>query len=625
MYALFSLRSQSIIPLNQPSVSSSKKFGSEFFRTLLKTHKNELIYAHLIAILATVISVPLPLLLPVLVDEVLLDKPAGAVAALQWMTPETLHSAGGYIVVMTVLSVVLRLASMLLNVWQSRQLTIVSKDLIFRMRLRLLQQLKLVSMKEYESLGSGGIASRFVTDLDTIDRFVSVSVSRLLVAVLTIIGTAVILLWMHWQLALFILFLNPVVIYCTMVLGKQVKKLKRHENTAYEAFQQALTETLDAVHQIRIVNRETFYYDRLQDLANSVKNRSISFEWRSDAASRFSFNVFLIGFDMFRMISMLMVVFSDLSIGQMFAVFGYLWFMMGPVQEILNMQYAYFSAKAALQRINGSFDLAIEPQVTASAQLLPQSVSSQSTLAQASGVSIQVERAVFGYHADKAVINDVSFTIQPGETVAFVGASGGGKSTLVQLLTGMYPLAAGDIRYNGMSVDELGWSQIRQNVCTVIQTPALFNASVRENLGMGAEYSDHALWEALGVAQLDGVVKELPDGLETIVGRNGVRLSGGQRQRLAIARMVLMDPQVVILDESTSALDTETEANLHDALADFLKGRTTIVIAHRLSAVKQADRIFVFHEGRLCEEGQHTQLVEKGGLYANLYGDRQMV
>ncbi|WP_284377965.1 ABC transporter ATP-binding protein [Litoribrevibacter albus] len=593
---------------------SQKKFGSGFFKRLLLKHRKELIYAHLIAILATVIAVPLPLLLPVLVDEVLLDQPGQAVSFLQWMLPDSFHSAASYIVAMTLLSIVLRIASMLLNVWQSRQLTIVSKDLIYRMRMRLLKQLRLVSMKEYESIGSGGIASRFVTDLDTIDRFVSVSVSRLLVAVLTIIGTAVILLWMHWQLALFILFLNPVVIYCTMILGKQVKTLKKRENSAYEAFQQALTETLDAVHQIRIVNREQFYYQRIQDLADAVKQRSITFEWRSDAASRFSFNVFLIGFDMFRMISMLMVIFSDLSIGQMFAVFGYLWFMMGPVQEILNMQYAYYSAKAALQRINTSFDLEIEPQVEPLANPFKQA-----------DVRIDVDDAVFGYHQDKRVLNHVSFSIEAGERVAFVGASGGGKSTLVQLLTGMYPLTEGDIRFNGRSISDIGWPLIRENVCTVIQTPALFNATVRMNLDMGIDYSDQQLWQALQVAQLDDVVKQLPDGLDTVVGRNGIRLSGGQRQRLAIARMVLMNPKVVILDESTSALDTETEANLHDALSDFLKGRTTIIIAHRLSAVKQADRIFVFHEGRICEEGNHQSLVDRGGLYANLYGERQLV
>ncbi len=592
------------------------KFSSSFFKRLLLKHRQELVYAHLIAIVATIIAVPLPLLLPVLVDEVLLNKPAEAIDFLQSILPASVHSAAGYIVAMTLFSILLRVSSMLLNVWQSRQLTIVSKDLIYQMRVRLLNQLSKVSIREYELLGSGGLASRFVTDLDTIDRFVSVSVSRLLVAVLTILGTAIILLWMHWPLALFILFLNPVVIYCTMLLGKKVKTLKKRENSAYETFQEALTETLDAVHQIRIINRETYYHQKLKTLAESVKNRSITFEWRSDAASRFSFNVFLIGFDLFRMLSMLMVVFSDLSIGQMFAVFGYLWFMMTPVQEILNMQYAYFSAKGALQRINSAFDMQLEPQLLEKENPFEKGATS---------ASVSIENATFGYLDEKLVLNNVSLHISPGETVAFVGASGGGKSTLVQLLTGMYPLASGQICYDRVPVDQIGWPTVRQNVCTVIQNPTLFNTSVRQNLEMGDQHSESDLWDALAVAQLDDVVRELPDQLETIVGRNGIRLSGGQRQRLAIARMALSDPKVVILDESTSALDTETESNLHEALADFLKERTTIIIAHRLSAVKQADRIFVFHEGRLCEEGSHQHLVDMRGLYANLYGDRQSI
>ena len=164
---------------------------------------------------------------------------------------------------------------------------------------------------------------------------------------------------------------------------------------------------------------------------------------------------------------------------------------------------------------------------------------------------------------------------------------------------------------------------VRDNVAVVLQHPALFNDTVRANLCMGRERSDEGCWRALQVAQLESTIRALPNGLDTVVGRAGVRLSGGQRQRLAIARMVLAEPKVVILDEATSALDAVTEHAVHQGLAGFLAGRTTLIIAHRLSAVKQADRVLVFDGGRIAEEGDHQQLIAEGGLYAKLYGHLQ--
>jgi ATP-binding cassette subfamily C protein len=225
----------------------------------------------------------------------------------------------------------------------------------------------------------------------------------------------------------------------------------------------------------------------------------------------------------------------------------------------------------------------------------------------------------FAYDEGETVLDDVSLNVAPGEKVALVGASGGGKSTLVQALLGLYPVKSGQIFYGDAPVTEIGWETVREHVGVVLQHPVLFNDSVRANLTLGREADDATLWQALEIAQLKDYIAELPHGLDTVVGRQGVRMSGGQRQRLAIARMIVANPSIVILDEATSALDSDTERRLHQALSGFLAGRTTLIIAHRLSAVRQADRILVFENGRVVEEGGHDELIHRGGLYHKLY------
>jgi ATP-binding cassette subfamily C protein len=179
------------------------------------------------------------------------------------------------------------------------------------------------------------------------------------------------------------------------------------------------------------------------------------------------------------------------------------------------------------------------------------------------------------------------------------------------------------IYFDGVPLTHIGLDVVREHVATVLQHPALLNDTIRANLTLGRQIDDAELWYALELAQLKVTVDELELGLDTVVGRQGMRLSGGQRQRLAIARMIVSKPSVVILDEATSALDTETEYKLHQALHAFLEGRTTIIIAHRLSAVKQADHVYVFEEGQICEQGRHEALIQQQGLYAKLYGEYQ--
>ncbi|NOI31591.1 ABC transporter ATP-binding protein [Vibrio coralliilyticus] len=581
--------------------------------TQVKKHKSKLVLANIIALFATLVSVPIPLLMPLMVDEVLLDKPATGLELMDKVLPVSMQTPTGYIFLTLLLVVLMRTVSQGLNILQGRQFTLVSKTITYQMRSKMIDKLGRISIRQYETRGSGGINAHLITDVETIDQFIGTTLSKFLISLLTVIGTAGVLLWLEWRLGLFILLVNPIVIYFSRKLGSKVKHLKKRENQSFERFQNRLVETLDGIYQLRAANREREFLSELKQQANQVRVDADKYAWQSEAAGRVSFLLFLLGFELFRAVAMLMVLFSDLTIGQIFAVFGYLWFMLGPVQELLGIQFSWYSAKAAMGRINALLDLEEEHRP----------VSKINPFTTDREVDVKIENIDFSYNEESKVLNNLNLNIPAGKKVALVGASGGGKSTLIQLLIGVYRQDSGIIRFNGETTDDISYDVIRDQIAVVLQQPILFNDSLRHNLTLGSDYDDLQLWRALEIAQMQDVISQLSDGLDTQIGRNGIRLSGGQRQRLAIARMVLSDPKFVILDEATSALDTATEAALHKALTEFLDGRTTLIVAHRLSAVKQADLIYVLEDGQVTQAGTHVELVKQEGLYQTLYGSVQ--
>ncbi|WP_203344452.1 ABC transporter ATP-binding protein [Vibrio fluvialis] len=592
---------------------TSDTISRSWLITQVKKHKSKLLYANAIAIAATLISVPSPLLMPLMVDEVLLNKPGTGLAVMNKWLPSDWQTPTGYIMFTLLLVVLMRAASQLLNIVQNRQFTLVSKTITFQMRSKMIDKLGRISIKQYETRGSGGINAHLITDIETIDQFIGTTLSKFLISFLTVIGTAIVLLWLEWRLGLFILLVNPIVIYFSRKLGSKVKHLKKRENQAFERFQNRLVETLDGIYQLRAANKEREFLAQLTSHADEVRNHADKYAWQSEAAGRLSFLLFLLGFELFRAVAMLMVVFSDLTIGQIFAVFGYLWFMLSPVQELLGIQFSWYSAKAALTRINELLQLEEEHRPP----------SKVNPFTDDREVEVSISHVNFSYDGEHKVLDDLSLEIPAGKKVALVGASGGGKSTLIQLLIGVYRANSGEIRYNGETCDDISFDVIRSQIAVVLQQPVLFNDTLRHNLTLGSDYDELSLWRALDIAQMQDVITKLNQGLDTQIGRNGIRLSGGQRQRLAIARMILSNPKFVILDEATSALDTATEAALHKALTEFLHGRTTLIVAHRLSAVKQADLIYVLEDGHVSQSGTHGELVEQEGLYQTLYGSIQ--
>lgn len=279
---------------------------------MMRKRRSALMYAHFFALCGTLLAVPVPLLMPLLVDEVLLDKPGRLLGGLSWFLPSNWQTGVGFILAVLVVTLLLRICSLAFNIIQGRQFARVAKHLTFQVRKLLATQLMRTPLRSFETVGAGSVTSHFVTDVETLDKFLGETLSRLLISLLSVIGTAVVLLLLSWQLALFILLLNPVVVFFSSRLGAKVKYLKSNENTAFELFQQALVETLDGIHEIRAANRERHYLLRVIDRAQGVRDSAIDYAWKSEAASRASFLLFLSGVELFRAAGMIMVLYTDL-------------------------------------------------------------------------------------------------------------------------------------------------------------------------------------------------------------------------------------------------------------------------------------------------------------------------
>ncbi|MCT7544389.1 ABC transporter ATP-binding protein [Aliarcobacter cryaerophilus] len=578
------------------------KIDLKYIWNLLLTKKKLLIIGQIITIIAILVSVPIPLMLPILVDEVLLNKPDFFVTNINEFLGS--GSAFYYIFIVTLAVVCLRLIYYILSIIITKIFTTISKYATFKIRESLISHLKNVSMNEYESLGSGAIGANLITDVNTLDNFIISSASKLVTSVLTLIAVAVVVIAIHPILGLLIIVIQPLIMFLSRNIAKKTGGLKKEENQAIEEFQNSIGESLDLFGQIKASNKEEYFSSLAIQKAKNIQITSNNYNYKSVAYERFSFTLFLIAFEILRAAGLVMVAYSDLSIGMMFAMFGYIWFIMTPVQDILSMQYSYATAMAALKRVNKILNLKQEPN------------GEQKFEDKKIGVDISLKNLCFSYSENRELLKDISLDIKAGEKIALIGASGSGKTTLAQIIAGFYNKNSGELLYNGIKIEDLDKKSLRSELFLVLQMPILFNNTLRFNITMGDKsVSDKRIYKALEISQLSQTVLDMEYKLDTVVGKNGVRLSGGQRQRLSIARMIISNPSVVIFDESTSALDVHTELKLFSDLEEILKDKTVITIAHRLSTVKNVDKIYVLDDGKIVQSGSHKELEKENGHY----------
>lgn len=594
--------------------NESQIFTWKYILKIASEHKKEFVFANLVSVVDALIYLPIPLILPSLINEVLLHQPGFFTKVLSYFFSKETITPVLIIFVAFGLVFFLRLFDQILSVVQTRGFKIISKDVVFRIRQALLGRLEFISIKEYETLGSGKLASYYIKDLDVIDDFLGFTVSKLVTAVLAIIGVTIVLFVINWKIALYVLLFNPLSLIFTAKFATKIKELKTKQNKAFEIFQDAFVETVDSIAQIRADNQQKNFIQRLITKAKNVKDDSIAYEWKTQIVSDFAEMILFIGVDFYYVFCMLMILFDGFSIGMMVALLSYVFQLQFYMNQIVNIQSTFYAADSALTRINQTLDLTSEPQFP----------TKKNPFIDSQGIKIAIQNMSFEYLPNHSILSNINLEIEPDKKIGIVGMSGCGKSTLVSALLGFYPINSGTILINDINIKDIGYDLIRQNFGVVLQQPVILNDTIRNNLTYGENISDDAIWQALNTAQLCDIVEAFDEQLDTIVGKNGVRLSGGQRQRLAIARMLLRDHKVVILDEATSSLDLKIEHALFQSIKEYLAARTTIVIAHRLSALSDADKIYVINNGIVAEQGRHEDLMRQQGIYYSLYKLQQV-
>ena len=477
-----------------------------------------------------------------------------------------------------------------------------------RMRNEMFSKVVDMNVGYFSDQRKGDIISKITSDVGVVQFCITNTLQVAFREPFLIIGYTVMMVAISWELALFSVLFLPVV---ALIIGSIVKRLRHPARTSQQRMGElvsTLDESLSSIKVIKSYNATGYVKQKFYDLSEDLARLTLSMARRQQLASPMSE---FLGISAVGVILVFggSLVFKDALSPEGFIAFIAMFSQITrPVRTFIDQFSNINQGIAAGERIFSIIDAQSEIQDKPGAIELD-------------GLKDKIEfRDIhFSYDGSREVIEGISFEIKRGETVALVGPSGGGKSTLSELIPRFYDVKAGDILIDGVSVRDYTQDSLRAHMSVVAQDTVLFNDTIEGNIAMGKAGATHEeIVEAARIANADCFIQEAPEGYQTNIGDRGVKLSGGQRQRLSIARAVLKNPEILILDEATSALDTESEKLVQDALNKLLVGRTSVVIAHRLSTIHNADKIIVVDHGRVAEQGTHTELLAKGGIYAKL-------
>jgi ATP-binding cassette, subfamily B, multidrug efflux pump len=481
----------------------------------------------------------------------------------------------------------------------------------YDLRNRLYDHIQHLPFSYHDHAETGQLISRSIEDVRSIERFTGFGVVELIRVILLMTGVATILFLTNAQLALIAMLPLIPLVMITTNFGRRIGSFFLAVDRSLGALSARLQENVLGVQVVRAFAREEYENERFAEANTQLYNARVTViqEW-SKVMPTTHFLVTL-GTILILWFGGQMVLRGEMTIGEIAAFNAYLLLLANPAQQLTWLVNAAGEAVAGIQRAFEVLD--IEPDIKSP----PEAV----VLPPLRG-RVELNKVSFHYRSNtRPALHNVSLDVRPNQVVALIGPTGSGKTSLINLIPRFYDVSEGSVRIDGYDVREVNLESLRRQIGIVLQTSLLFSTTIRENIAYGRpEASMEEVEAAARAAAAHEFITELPEGYETVIGERGVTLSGGQRQRVAIARAILLDPRILILDDSTSSVDTRTERLIQDALERLMEGRTTFVIAHRLSTVRRADLILVLDRGRIVEQGRHHELLDDaGGLYRQIY------
>ena len=477
------------------------------------------------------------------------------------------------------------------------------------MRRKLFSHIQKLSFRFFDNTKTGHLVGRLSNDMNMIGEMAHHGPEDLFIAIMTLAGSFALMLAINWKLAVLTFIVVPAIIWVVVYFNGKMTKAIHQLFRDIGDFNARIEDNVGGIRVVKAFSNESFEEERFGE--NNGRFRLTKLMSYKLIAKNGSISYMMMRFvTLFVMVcGTWFVIDGQLTYGQFVGFLLLTNVFFRPIEKINAIVESYPQGFAGFKRYTELMDTAPDVADAPNAAELA-----------AFDSDIEYDRVSFGYEGEKKVLRNISLTIRKGETIAFVGPSGAGKTTLCSLLPRFYEVEGGEIRIDGVDIRKVTQESLRRQIGIVQQDVFLFSGSIRENILYGKlDAKEEEIWEAARLARLDEFIRAQENGLDTVIGERGVKLSGGQKQRLAIARMFLKNPPILILDEATSALDTETELAIQQSLAELSKGRTTLVIAHRLATIKDADRIVVVTEEGITEQGHHRELVAAGGVYSRLH------
>jgi len=489
-----------------------------------------------------------------------------------------------------------------------------SQSIIHNIRSKLYTHLNELSFSFFDYSKIGDIMSRVTSDADTLKGFLSNAIVFIFSNILTIIGILVVMIGWNIKLAILYLLMIPFMILGMVMYSTRVRPMFKKVRKKLAKLTEIVQEDILGIEVVKLFGREKLEQKEFKKVNNQYANLNI----KASKVSAFwmPYVNFFMGAGTAAIIwyGGRLVIRGEISIGTLAGFIGYISMLMRPIRQTGMMINFANQAAAASERIFDILDTKAEIEDSVNAKELPPLEG-----------RVEFENVSFEYKDNRKVLNDINFTVEPGYSVAVVGPTGAGKSTLINLIPRFYDPLKGNIKIDGFDIKNIKLKSLRNQIGILQQHTFLFAASIRENISYGRPGAEmDEIIECAKIAQIHDFIKELPLGYETPVGERGVSLSGGQKQRLAMARLLLTNPKLLILDEPTSNIDSETEDKMQKALKGVIKNRTSFIIAHKLWTIKKANLILVIKDGKIIEKGTHEELLEKKDFYYKLYGSNYM-